>query len=594
MRHKPANRLHELRKPALPGEPSPMRWYARVGLLLLGVLLLSLAQPPVSQCYFAWVGLVPWLFVVRSTRSWRGAFLWSWLGGTAFFLANMWWLWNVTVPGTFTLTAYLGLDWGFAAVIYCGCRLVPRSGAQPHAVGVAASVLLIGVVWTALEWVRGNWSMFGEQGLPWLYIGHSQSPLLTMCQVADIGSAYAVSLWVVMVNALVFWLVLYGRRALATLAPAIAVTTIVVLFVAGYGVYRLRQTRDVTSAGPTVLVIQPNYPQDNSGEKGAPLNEILRFHIEKSREALDALHKSGTRPDLIAWSETMMPPLNDEARKLLANTDYGRFLQESRQQIADLAAAGEVAIVAGGTFADDWQPRGERLVPLDRRNSAYYFERSGLLSERRYDKIHLVPFGEFIPFRSIKPLYELLIKLGPPYYEAYILTPGSRDNVTVFELASADGTGGYRFVVPICFEDIVSPLVAEMVRAPGGSGKRAEFLVNLTNDGWFTGGQMAQHLQSATFRSIENRAPTARAVNTGISAFIDSVGRVHDTVPAKTEGWSAARLTLDSRVTFYTRHGDVLAGACAIATLGLIVWSIIVAARRNGSAGGTTPAAPNP
>src|SRR5215207_6730358 len=105
---------------------SSFRWPARLGLLALSVLLLSLALAPVYQFYLAWIGLVPWFFVIASTRTKKAAFLWSWLGGTLFFFANMWWLWRVTIPGMFALLIYLGLFWGFCAWILVGCRLIPR------------------------------------------------------------------------------------------------------------------------------------------------------------------------------------------------------------------------------------------------------------------------------------------------------------------------------------------------------------------------------------------------------------------------------------------------------------------------------------
>jgi apolipoprotein N-acyltransferase len=538
-------------------------------LIALSVALLSLALAPVKQFYLAWVGLVPWMLVVRSTRTKRAAFFWSWAGGTAFFLANMWWLAKVTVPGMIVLLLYLGLYWGFAAVVVVGCGLIPRAQtACPGALGVVRSVIALPVIWAALEWCRGNWSMFGEQGLPWLYLGHTQSPLLMMCQVADFGSAYAISFWVVMVNALVFGTIV-RRERLASLVPAGSAVVIVLVAVGAYGAYRLNQTHRVISPGPVVLVIQPNYPQDNSGEKGAARDEIVRFHLKTTRDALRELGDRGTRVDLIAWSETMMPPLNASARHALAGTERGPFLETTLDQLARLATESGAALIAGGEYADRWRQRDEYIVASDRRNSAYFFEPGGGMSEDRYDKVHLVPFGEFIPFQSIRPLFNLLIKLGPKYYEDYILTPGNRSAMTVFTTSD-----GIRFVVPICFEDIVSPLVARMLRGSDAT-KRADFIVNLTNDGWFLANEMPQHLQAAAFRSIENRVPTARSVNTGVSGFIDSTGRTHDLVPAGKEGWSAARLMIDPRVTFYTRRGDVFPVVCAALTAALIGWTIV-------------------
>ena len=538
-----------------------MSWKAKAGLLLASVALLSLSLAPISQFYLAWVGLVPWMLVVRDVKSKRAAFLWSWLGGSAFFLANMWWLWNVTVPGMFALTVYLGLYFGFAALIF----RIPLF-AKPQ-----AAVLVMPVVWVACEYVRGNWSMFGDQGLPWLYLGTTQTPFLTMCQVADIGGVYAVSFWVMMINALVY-LVIVQRKNLKSVIHPVVVTVSTMFFIGLYGSFMMREAKPLRG-GPTVLVVQPNYKQSNTGEKGAPDDVRVKFHVDTTNAALDECARRGVKVDLVAWSETMMPPINSEARQVLAPTDMGQKLEATYQQIASLAHQRNVAMIVGAVYFGRWQERGDKIVATDRRNSAQFFDATGVSrDEDRYDKIHLVPFGEFIPYASIPPIYKLLVALGPAYYEDYILTPGTMDELKVFEV------DGARFVVPICFEDIVGPLVAEMVRAPGGagtSGKRADFLVNLTNDGWFMANEMPQHLQAAIFRSIENRVPTARSVNTGVSGFIDSVGRVHDTVPASTEGWSVAKLELDSRLTIYTRIGDAFPIACLAGTVVILVFGFV-------------------
>ena len=143
-------------------------------------------------------------------------------------------------------------------------------------------------------------------------------------------------------------------------------------------------------------------------------------------------------------------------------------------------------------------------------------------------------------------------------------------------------------MVPICFEDIVSPLVTDQMRSRFGevgsesaSGKRADFIVNITNDGWFRGGERAQHLQAAVFRSIENRAPTARSVNTGISGFIDSLGRTTDVLHENTQGWSVHQLSLDHRRALHTRIGELFADCCA-AVSGLVIVGRLTLTRRWG------------
>jgi apolipoprotein N-acyltransferase len=242
-----------------------------------------------------------------------------------------------------------------------------------------------------------------------------------------------------------------------------------------------------------------------------------------------------------------------------------------------------VGILTGGRYCADWRmaPTDDGVLPqpADSRNSAYLFEPDGTFSDLpggRYDKIHLVPFGEFIPFHySIPILYKLFLALGPKYYSQYELHDGSDNGLTVFQLRKPGGGAPWRFVTPICFEDIDAGLCAQMFR-PGADGrKRAEFIVNVTNDGWFAPTESAQHFQAATFRCIENRAPMARSVNTGISGFIDSDGRRSHLVSAGTTGTSWATMMPDNRLTLYTRWGDWFAWSCVIFTAALAAQRVL-------------------
>ena len=282
-----------------------------------------------------------------------------------------------------------------------------------------------------------------------------------------------------------------------------------------------------------------------------------------------------------------MPPLNAEALKYFGPDD-GKLLWDTDALIR-LFANGEgipgspkAAFLVGGQFAADFRdPPGHVAEgrPGDNRNSAYYYPRGGGPGTLRYDKVHLVPFGEYIPFQESFPwLYHLLISLGPPNMEDYQLTRGDESRLTVFPLADRAGHT-WRFVTPICFEDIDASLVARMFRpeatGPGAGLKRADFIVNITNDGWFRSNENPQHLQAATFRSIENRAPTARSVNTGISGFIDSMGRTGGLVAAGTEGTTVAAPRIDSRLTLFTRYGNLFALACSAAAAGMAAGAVV-------------------
>ena len=420
-------------------------------------------------------------------------------------------------------------------------------------------MFVIALVWVSLEWFHGNWPL---GGLPWLYLGHAQSPILTMCQIADITGVWGISFWVALINA---WLALavLNRRDLRRLVPAGVAVGAVLAIVLSYGIFRVSQ--QTIRPGPTVLVVQPNFPQSNNGEKGASEQEIADFHVRMTEQAL----AHNPHVDLVVWSETMMGALNAGGRgfdQLLNSAIWER----THERIMDLARRHHVAIACGGVFYDKWVMKHDphdRWVPEDRRNVAYFYLPSGEQSPQRYDKVHLVPFGETLPFKNaIPPLYRLFLSLSP-YTEEYTLTAGPPDALTAFELKP-----GWRFVTPICFEDLDPVLMHRMFKAEDG-GKRAEFIVNLTNDGWFKFSEMPQHLQAAIFRSIENRVPTARSVNTGISGFVDSVGQTYGLIPQNVEGTSVAQLQFDQRVTFYTRHGDVfpIAGMALTALLAALL-----------------------
>jgi apolipoprotein N-acyltransferase len=525
------------------------------GLLALSVLCLTLAFAPIDQYYLGWVGLTPWLIFLAHARSQKAAFFWSWLAGTVFFITNMWWMSHISVPGMLALLIFCGTYWGYAALVIRGANLLHH--------GPLVGVLGIAAVWTAFEWMRGI--IF--TGLPWLFVGYTQTPILAMCQIADVAGAYGVTFWVVCVNALVAMAWLHRKQMRVVLPAAVVVGGMMVLVVA-YGISRIRQTPGSLSPGPTIAVVQANYPQNNQGEKPVDVNTRLDFH---ARQTLDAIRKWPGKIDMVVWSETMMEGLNASAR--LEDPD----LQPVYESIRNLAASQGVAILTGGDYWGSWRDEvrkdGTYRVADDRRNTAYFFDKQGRMDDtlgHRYDKIHLVPWGEFIPGKESMPfLYKLSVALGPDYYSDYIMQPG--EVYTVFHLRT-DGHD-WRFVTPICFEDIDARICSAMFRPDADGKKRADFLVNITNDGWFKANENADHLQAAAFRSIENRAWTARSVNTGISGFIDSVGGYHDLLPVRTEGVSTRQIMIDGRLSFYTVYGDLFAFACVGATGLLAGWA---------------------
>jgi apolipoprotein N-acyltransferase len=154
---------------------------------------------------------------------------------------------------------------------------------------------------------------------------------------------------------------------------------------------------------------------------------------------------------------------------------------------------------------------------------------------------------------------------------------GQLHDLRPFLLKWTGSKDGASFIAPICLENIDPAVVARMVCGSSSPGKQADFVANISNDGWFATQEKYQHLQTTVFRCIENRVPMVRCSNTGISAFIDSCGRIQRTVAPDTGGFAVRRIELDDRTTFYSRHGDAFAFVCLFLVAAIVVFG---AARR--------------
>ncbi len=531
-----------------------MRWYGQAALAALSVVLLSLAFAPWGQFWLAWIALTPALIALARTRGIVAASVGGWFAGIIFFALNLTWLASASIAGAIAAWIVLGMSWGvFAAAVRAMPRVMP-----------AMHVLLVAATWCAIEWLRA----LAVGGFPWLLLGHSQSRWPVMCQIADAFGVYGVSFWVAAVNVLIAMLVVRRRELRALRGPitnAVSIVAIILLITAGYGIWRTRQT-DALSAGPRIMLVQCNFHYAHGGKPSASREEIAERHVALTRRAFqqDAESTGAAKPDLIAWSEAMMPPLNAQARAELAHVAaIGPFLIRTHEEIGALARLERTGIITGGYFVGGWKSDGKARVADDRRNSAFFYTSDGEQSPLRYDKIELVPFAETMPFAGA-PLWlrSMLMQLAAPSARLPD-TRGDPAALTVFELP---GTGA-RFVTPICFENVDAPFIARMLRSPTGAGKRADFIVNLTNDGWFDDREHAQHLQAIAFRAIENRIPIARVSNTGISAFVDSAGRLTASLAPGIEGTLTQSIVLDRRDTLYTRWADAFAITCAIVAL---------------------------
>lgn len=490
-------------------------------LVAAGAVALALAYPGTDWSGAAWIGLAPVIALALIRRP-RAALALGWLAGFLFFLILLRWLdftfrvysaipWPLTWLPIMLLAAYCGLYVGLFAGAISWLRV---RGAPPHAL-VAAPFL-----WVAGEWVRG-WLM---GGFPWGHLGYSQHRQLAVIQIAEIGGVYAVSFLLVSVNAaLAAVTVLSARRSVAALGTA-------GLLVGGtlvFGDWRLRES----GAPPetvSVAVVQPSIAQPLKWDRDHAAS-TLRIYFDLTRQA------ARTRPDLIVWPETATPTILRRDPMLV-----GALRGLSREVGAPL--------LVGSLDVDDGSPPKYR-------NTAFLLDERGILN--RYDKIELVPFGEYVPLSGVIGFVR-----GWAEFIAD-LEPGSR--AVVFSGPPAP------FGTVICYEGIFPALVRRFVK------DGARFMVNMTNDGWFgeTAGPL-QHLGMFPLRAVEHRTAVVRAANTGVSAMIAPSGEVVRSLPLFVRGTLEGRVPLRARQTVYTRFGDWLVylavAVSAVTLLGTHPW----------------------
>ena len=544
---------------------------AQFVLIALTMAALTAIQEPIGWSWLAWVALVPWVVAMARGKSGRRAGILHYLLGLVYYLGNLYWLMGVTPLGYGALCFYMG--WHFVlsgVIIRRACRMRGWS-----------YTLVLPVVWVGQEYLRAI--IF--TGFPWLFLAHSQHEKLPLIQICDLCGAYGLTFVIAMVNGLVCDLLLRPLRrtdnaGLLRLRPlhAIGLTGCCVLAVVLYGNFRLAQGAKTIKAGPTVAVVQEVIPQYVK-EQGDSSAAIFAKHLVLSEAALEAQVK----PGLIVWPETMVTrPVNWEFLELQAEGfDLSEYtpLIEARifdGQLQELAKQGAAVLV--GTPTLTMARFGDELRPDRKGNGAVLYLPDGSKFDRYYDKMHLVPFGELVPFKESWPrLYQVLNSLTPYDYE-YTLDAGTEATVFTYQ----QGAEPWRFAVAICYEDVMPAVVRRLAAAE--PSKRVDFLLNISNDGWFVRGgknnrpviastELLQHLVLCKFRAVENRLGIARAVNTGISAFIRPDGRVQGGGLSGTladnprlrqaqAGFLTDTVYVDSRVTFYNRGGDFFAIAC--------------------------------
>jgi len=479
---------------------SPTLWTAAVS---GGLLALAFPSPDLS--FLAWVALVPLLLVMHHHPFRSGM-----VAGGVFFAAILYWV-NIVMTtyghlhpvlsavAWLLLGAYLALF--FAVVTWAACRL-KESRDYPYA-------LTLPVFWVAFEFLRE----FLLTGFPWASLGYSQHTSLALLQSADLFGVYGLSYLLVLVNTVIAeWLL---SRKLPRRHRHVTALWFAVLLVAatwGYGHWRLGQDLDERPDRLKVTVVQANIPQD---VKWLPefKQETVRIYRDLSLSA--ARHD---QPGLIIWPEAATPFYYQDANAW-------------SEQVAALPGETGAGLLFGSP-AYRKEPGGLRYL-----NSAFLLDAQGQLKGRS-DKMHLVPFGEYVPLKRFLPFIDkIVVGIGD-------FSPG---------MISPLPLNGHQLGVLVCYEAIFPELARELVRQ--GSG----LLVNITNDAWFGKSSAPwQHLSMARFRTVENRVWLARAANTGISAFIAPSGRIHAATELFVPATATFEVGLGARPGLYARTGDLI------------------------------------
>ncbi len=504
-----------------------------LGSILSGVFL-AWGFPGFGKATLAFVALVPLMFAVQSASAKKAAWL-GLLSGFVFFMISLSWLQNLTgtvAGGALKASALLGYA---VLALYCALYFIPfsvtvalgmRRWGGSSALKNIRLMFALTMVWTAAEYLRGI--LF--TGFPWNPLGVTQYANTTIIQIAEWGGVSIISAFVVWMNAAVFVTIrqyTHGTHS-RTYRPHIELMfgILPIALSLMYGMNLLfDQPKNFRSVG--VALVQPNIPQTEKWdrEKDQQIRDTLA-------ELTSAVARLG-RVDLIIWPETALP-------------DFIRLPSsiESQELVAGVVAEG-IPLLAG-TMDYAFTDSGPVYY-----NSSILFGTNGI-EVAKYDKQHLVPFGEYVPFPK-------LMKKFTPIEVDF----GGGTESTLMPLQ-----GKAPFSVLICFEDTVASLAAKAVR------NGACWLVNQTNDAWFDpGAQSEQHLAHAVFRCIENRIPMARCGNTGVTCTIDAYGNVTRNLAPRVAGFTVNEIHPRSarlNSTFYTRNGDVFAKASLLAAASIL------------------------
>jgi apolipoprotein N-acyltransferase len=500
--------------------------FVREAACALSGLLLWACFPKIQIPGLVWVACLPGLAALATERRLKRAFLLGYLCGAIFLAGSCYWFvcvmeiygrlapmlaWGVLALFVIIMSTFFG---GFGFLMGCAAR---RSAGW--------ALALSPVLWVAMELAR----TYLITGFPWNLLGYAVGAA-GVRQIASVTGVYGLAFLAVGTSALLACVLLTPRRARtwAMLAGWLALLW--------FAQWRLAPPPE--SAGPeTAFLVQPNVPLDDPAlETWTPWHDPAQLQqlVNLSRAAVDDFSKTSTGPHpasatpLLIWAENPAP-------------FYFTRDPIFRNSVENLARQAHAFVIVNTVIPVD---ASDRLIT----NSAITLDPEGR-EVSRYDKIHLVPFGEYVPAWALPGLVDKITS------EVGNFVPGTSYPVAQ---AAAGGIGVF-----ICYEAIIPQLARQLAAAGAG------VLVNISNDGWYGDSAAAyQHLEMARLRAIENHRYLLRATNNGVTTVIDPYGRVREKLPRYRQMVLPVHFNFETQRTFYTAHGDVFAWLCvAIAAL---------------------------
>lgn len=481
---------------------------------ILSGILIALSFPNTNLSFVAWVALIPLLIALEET-TYKEAMRVGFTCGFIAYSIILYWLtivmtqyghlpWSISIILYFALVSWLSLF--YAATTYlthCG----EKAGIK--------SAFTLPIAWVAFDFIR----LWLFSGFPWAMLGHSQYRILPIIQIADLCGVYGITALIILSNVVIYRIV----RAIlgANVAYPIKSALILLFFLIGtlaYGFNKLNPGTAKQSNPLQIALIQGNIPQD---VKWSPdfRNKTMEIYSHLSRQA-------AKKPlDLIVWPESAIPFFfQDEP--------------EQAEQVRNLARELSSSILFGSPAHET---RNGKRVYL---NSAYMIDKNGE-TVGRADKLHLVPYGEYVPLGRFFPFLNKIVAGIGDFAQGEKARPLPVKNSMV--------------ATQICYEVIFPELARKYVNAG------AKIIVNITNDAWFGRSSAPyQHLSIAAFRAVETRTPLVRAANTGITAFIDENGHIKTMTSLFTEDYRIVTVTPGSGKSIYLATGDVAPWMCLV------------------------------